>query len=75
VNPLVNERAARLAVDAAAIAASREALGLTASTPREVHERLLPLIGDDLDFARVLRVQLEAARVSIGDRAMRAQRP
>jgi hypothetical protein len=71
VIPQSGDRSPRLALDAAALAASREALGLTASTPREVHERLLPLIGDDLDFARVLRVQLEAARVSIGSRSPR----
>ena len=72
--PLSGGRIVSPAAHAAAIAASREALGLTASTPREVHERLLPLIGDDLDFARVLRVQLEAARVSIGSRPGRAGR-
>jgi hypothetical protein len=57
-------RTGRLGLDPAAVAAGN-ALGLTASTPREVHERLLPLLGDDLDFARVLRVQLDAARASI----------
>jgi len=53
-----------MTLDPAALAAGA-ALGLTASTPRAVHERLLPLLRDDLDFARTLRVQLDAARATI----------
>ena len=65
-------RIGRPVLDAAAVAAGT-ALGLTASTPREVHERLLPILGDDLDFARVLRVQLDAARESITGRPARGR--
>jgi hypothetical protein len=65
-------RIGRLVLDPAAVAAGA-ALGLTASTPREVHERLLPLLGNDLDFARVLRIQLDAARESISARPARAR--
>jgi hypothetical protein len=65
-------RLGRVVLDPAAIAAGT-ALGLTTSTPREVHERLLPLLGNDLDFARVLRVQLDAARESISGRPTRAR--
>jgi hypothetical protein len=57
-------RPTRITLDPAALAAGM-ALGLTTSTPRSVHERLLPLLGPDLDFARTLRVQLDAARASI----------
>ena len=57
-------RPARIAADPA-IAAVGSALGLTSSTPRAVHERLLPLLADDVDFARILRTQLDAARASI----------
>jgi hypothetical protein len=63
INP-VGGRLARIVLDPAAVAAGM-ALGFTTSTPREIHERLLPLLGNDLDFARVLRVQLDAARESI----------
>ncbi len=65
-------RLGRVVLDPAALAAGT-ALGLTASTPREIHERLLPLLGNDLDFARVLRVQLDAARESISGRPARAR--
>jgi hypothetical protein len=65
-------RPARPVLGPAAVAAGT-ALGLTAATPREVHERLLPLLGDDLDFARVLRVQLDAARASIFGRPARGR--
>ena len=63
-------RLGRVVLDPAAVAAGT-ALGLTASTPREVHERLLPLLGNDLDFARVLRVQLDAAREEFSARPSR----
>jgi hypothetical protein len=65
-------RVRRIVLDPAAVAAGT-ALGLTTSTPREIHERLLPLLGNDLDFARILRVQLDAARESISGRPTRAR--
>ena len=68
--PAAAGRLGRLALDPAAVAAGT-AIGLSPSAPRAIQERLLPLLGDDLDFARVLRVQLDAARESIAARPAR----